>query len=86
VDAFYVIAGEPHFRAGDERLRGEPGMLVAAPPGVVHSFSNPGPRPARLVNVHAPSCGFHEYLHVMEDAKGDLDEATHASYDVFEVD
>jgi quercetin dioxygenase-like cupin family protein len=86
VDAFYVIAGEPHFRAGDERLRGEPGMLVAAPPGVVHSFSNPGPRPARLVNVHAPSCGFHEYLHVMEDARVNLDEATHASYDVFEVD
>jgi mannose-6-phosphate isomerase-like protein (cupin superfamily) len=61
-------------------------MLVAAPPGVVHSFSNPGPRPARLVNVHAPSCGFHEYLHVMEAARVNLDEATHASYDVFEVD
>ena len=86
VDAFYVMEGEPQFRVGDERVDGEPGMLVAAPPNVVHSFSNPGPSPARLVNVHAPSCGFHEYLHVMEDAKGDLDDATHASYDVFEVD
>jgi quercetin dioxygenase-like cupin family protein len=86
VDAFYVVAGEPHFQAGDETVRGEPGMLVAAPPGVVHSFSNPGPMPARLVNIHAPSCGFHEYLHVMEDADGELDEATHASYDVFEVE
>jgi quercetin dioxygenase-like cupin family protein len=86
VDAFYVVDGEPQFRAGDERVLGEPGMLVAAPPGVIHSFSNPGPRPVRLVNVHAPSCGFHEYLHVMEDADGDLDEATHESYDVFEID
>jgi quercetin dioxygenase-like cupin family protein len=86
VDAFYVLGGEPQFRAGDATVHGEPGMLVAAPAGVVHSFSNPGPAPARLVNVHAPSCGFHEYLHVMEDADGDLDEATHASYDVFEVD
>jgi quercetin dioxygenase-like cupin family protein len=86
VDAFYVVAGEPQFRAGDETVHGEPGMLVAAPPGVVHSFSNRGPAPARLVNVHAPSCGFHEYMHVMEDADGELDEATHAMYDVFEVE
>jgi mannose-6-phosphate isomerase-like protein (cupin superfamily) len=86
VDAFYVVAGEPHFRAAGETVHCEPGMLLAAPPGVVHSFSNPGPGPARLVNVHAPSCGFHEYLHVMEDAEGELDEATHAAYDVFEVD
>jgi quercetin dioxygenase-like cupin family protein len=86
VDAFYVVAGEPQFRAGNESVQGEPGMLVAAPPGVVHSFSNPGAGTARLVNVHAPSCGFHEYLHVMEDADGELDEATHARYDVFEVE
>jgi quercetin dioxygenase-like cupin family protein len=85
VDSFYVIEGEPEFRAGDETLRGEPGMFVAAPPGVVHSFSNPGPGHARLVNVHAPSCDFHEYLHVMERAD-DLDEATHARYDVYEVE
>ena len=86
VDAFYVMEGEPQFRVGDERVDGEPGMLVAAPPNVVHSFSNPGPSPARLVNVHAPSCAFHDYLHVMENADDDIDEATHASYDVFEVD
>jgi quercetin dioxygenase-like cupin family protein len=86
VDAFYVVAGEPQFRTGDATVQGEPGMLVAAPLGVVHSFSNPGPRPARLVNVHAPSCGFHEYLHAMEDADGELDEATHTRYDVFELD
>jgi quercetin dioxygenase-like cupin family protein len=41
---------------------------------------------ARVVNVHAPSCGFHEYLHVMDDADGELAEATHTRYDVFEVE
>jgi hypothetical protein len=28
----------------------------------VHSFSNPGPGRARLLNVHAPSRDFHESL------------------------
>jgi quercetin dioxygenase-like cupin family protein len=85
-DSFYVVSGEPQFRAGNETVRGEPGLFVSAPPGVVHSFSNPGPSPARLVNVHAPSCGFHEYLHVMSDADDELDEATHAKYDTYPVE
>ena len=62
------------------------GTRVGARRSYLPAVSNPGPGPARLVNVHAPSCGFHEYLHVMEDTDGELDEATHASYDVFEVD
>jgi len=82
VDSFFVVDGEPELRVGEEKLRGAPGTFVAAPPGVVHSFSNPGPGPARVVNVHAPSCDFHEYLHVME-REDDLDEATHARYDVY---
>jgi quercetin dioxygenase-like cupin family protein len=84
VDSFYVVEGEPELSAGGETLRAEPGTFVAAPPGVVHSFSNPGSSRARLINVHAPSCDFHEYLHVME-REGELDEATHARYDVHEV-
>jgi quercetin dioxygenase-like cupin family protein len=85
VDAFYVVGGEPELRVGDETLRATPGTFVAAPPGVVHSFANPGPAPAHLVNVHAPSCDFHEYLHVMADADDELDAATHARYDVYEI-
>lgn len=85
VDAFFVVAGRPRFRVGDEALDADPGTFVAAAPGVVHSFSNPGPTPALLVNVHAPSCGFHEYLHVM-DADDELDETTHAHYDVYELE
>jgi len=84
VDSFFVVEGEPEFRAGDETLQGEPGMFVAAPPGVVHSFSNRGPGRARLINVHAPSCDFHEYLHVM--ATRTLDAADHARYDVYELE
>jgi quercetin dioxygenase-like cupin family protein len=86
VDSFYVVAGQPRFRVGTETVDGEPGLFVAVPPGVVHSFANPGPAPAHIVNVHAPSCGFHEYLRVMQQANDDLDAATHARYDFYEVD
>jgi quercetin dioxygenase-like cupin family protein len=86
VDSFYVVGGEPELRVGDDTIRGEPGLFVAARPGVVHSFANRGSTPALVVNVHAPSFGFDEYLRVMANATDGLDEATHARYDVYEVE
>ena len=65
VDSFYVLEGEPEFLAGDERLRLGAGSYVAAPIGVVHTFSNPGPDRTRLLNIHAPSHGFHDALRRM---------------------
>ena len=61
VDAFYVLVGELEFRTGPDTLRAGPGTSVAVPPGVVHSFTNPGPHGAHFINVHAPG-GFAEYL------------------------
>jgi quercetin dioxygenase-like cupin family protein len=65
VDSFYVVEGEPEFLIGEERLRLGPGSFVAAPIGLLHTFGNPGPARARLINVHAPSCGFHDDLRRM---------------------
>jgi quercetin dioxygenase-like cupin family protein len=62
VDSFYVLEGEPEFLVDGERSRLGAGSYVAAPIGLVHTFSNPGPDRARLLNVHAPSCDFHESL------------------------
>jgi quercetin dioxygenase-like cupin family protein len=62
IDSFYVLEGEPEFLAGDETLRLGPGSFVAAPLGFRHTFGNPGPESARLLNIHAPSRGFHEFL------------------------
>jgi quercetin dioxygenase-like cupin family protein len=62
VDSFYVLEGEPEFLVEGERLRLGAGSYVAAPLGVVHTFANPGPDRARLLNIHAPSCGFHDWL------------------------
>jgi len=62
IDSFYVLEGEPEFLMDGETVRLGPGSFVAAPLGVEHAFSNPGPAPARVLNVHAPSVGFHERL------------------------
>jgi mannose-6-phosphate isomerase-like protein (cupin superfamily) len=62
VDSFYVLDGEPEFFVCGETLRLGPGSYVAAPIGVEHTFSNPGPHRARLLNIHTPSRGFHDWL------------------------
>ncbi len=58
VDAFYVLEGEVDFFLDGELVRATPGTFVAAHPGVLHGFSNPGPEPARILNLHAPDAGF----------------------------
>jgi mannose-6-phosphate isomerase-like protein (cupin superfamily) len=62
IDSFYVLEGEPEFLLGEENVRLGPGSFVAAPIGIVHTFSNTGPDRARLLNVHTPSRGFHDWL------------------------
>lgn len=65
VDSFYVLDGEAEFLLGTEKIRLGAGSFVAAPPGFVHTFSNPGPGRARLLNAHAPSRSFHDGLREM---------------------
>jgi quercetin dioxygenase-like cupin family protein len=62
VDSFYVLEGEPEFVAGEQTLRLGPGSFIGAPIGFRHAFGNPGDQPARLLNIHAPSVGFHDWL------------------------
>jgi hypothetical protein len=45
----------------EERLVVGAGSFVAAPPGVALAFTS-RPGHGRLLNVHAPSSGFHEWL------------------------
>ncbi len=68
-DCFYVIDGQVTFELGADGhvVRGDPGTFVVVPPNVVHTFRNEGPEPARFLNVHAPSCGFHDHLRAMRD-------------------
>ena len=58
VDAFLVLEGEADFVVGEEVHRAGVGSFLAAPPGARHGFSNPGPGPLRVFNLHAPDRGF----------------------------
>jgi quercetin dioxygenase-like cupin family protein len=60
-DCFYVLEGELDFLVDGETIRGGPGTLVAAPPGVVHTFGKSDPGTARFLNIHAPG-GFEHVL------------------------
>jgi quercetin dioxygenase-like cupin family protein len=62
VDSFYVLDGEADFLVGDEWIRLGAGSFVAAPIGVTHTFANRDGQHARLLNIHAPSTGFHDWL------------------------
>jgi mannose-6-phosphate isomerase-like protein (cupin superfamily) len=65
-DSFYVLEGELEFRIGNETHRAGPGGFVSVPPGTVHAFTNPGPGPVRFLNVHAPPCGFTDYIRAVD--------------------
>jgi len=65
VDSFYVLEGEVDFLAGDEWLRLPAGSFIAAPIGVTHAFATHDGQRARLLNIHAPSTGFHDRLREM---------------------
>ena len=79
-DCFHVLEGALEFRVDGRDVRADPGTTVVVPPGVVHEFTSAAPR-VRFLNVHAPSCGFVDYMRAM-DAGGDVDDAAYDSYDV----
>src|SRR5919202_1323413 len=60
-DMFYVLDGTLTMRLGDATLELEPGSFVCVPPGVVHTFSNPGDTPVRFLNFNTPA-GWEHYM------------------------
>ena len=82
VDSFYVLDGELEFTLAGKSVRAAAGTFVVAPIGVVHAFTNPGPGPARFLNVHAPETGFVELLRARD--RGDDPDAER--FDVFDAD
>ena len=65
VDSFYVLDGEVDFLVGDKWVRLPAGSFVSAPIGVTHTFATRDGQSARVLNIHAPSTGFHNRLREM---------------------
>jgi mannose-6-phosphate isomerase-like protein (cupin superfamily) len=61
-DAFYVLEGRLRITLDEEDIVLEPGGFVFIPPEVIHAFGNPNDEPGRYLNLHAPGCGFDEYM------------------------
>jgi quercetin dioxygenase-like cupin family protein len=60
----YVLEGEVGVRIGDLELQATPGSYVFKPRGILHTFWNAGPGPARLLEIIFPS-GFEAYFREM---------------------
>jgi quercetin dioxygenase-like cupin family protein len=81
-ESFYVLRGELTFTVnGQEQLAG-PGSWVHVRPDTVHTFAVTGNGEARFLNVHAPSCGFGDFVRALHQARNE-DElaAARASFD-----
>jgi mannose-6-phosphate isomerase-like protein (cupin superfamily) len=53
-EGFYVVAGTARFTVGDTAYDAPAGTLVMVPPGVPHTFANPGDQPVVLLNTFTP--------------------------------
>lgn len=60
-DMFYVLDGTLTMRLGDETRELPAGSFVCVPPGVIHTFSNPGEVPVRFLNFNTPA-GWENYM------------------------
>ena len=57
----FVIEGEIGVLMGEETFRAPAGSYVLKPRGVPHTFWNPGPAPARVLEIISPA-GFERYF------------------------
>ena len=53
-EGFYVVSGTARFTVGDTSYDAPPKTLVMVPPGVPHTFANPGDEPVVLLNTFTP--------------------------------
>ncbi|QUQ66448.1 cupin domain-containing protein [Kutzneria sp. CA-103260] len=53
-EGFYVVSGTVRFTVGDQDHVAAKGTLVMVPPGVPHTFANPGDEPAVMLNTFTP--------------------------------
>jgi mannose-6-phosphate isomerase-like protein (cupin superfamily) len=60
-DTFYVLEGTLRVTVGDDQIDAPAGTYVLVPPGIVHTFANPGAAPVRVLSISAPG-GWETYL------------------------
>jgi len=66
-EGFYVVSGTARFTVGTAVHDAPAGTLVMVPPGVPHTFANPGDRPLVMVNTFTPDW-YVQYFRDLRDA------------------
>src|SRR5437763_1945385 len=77
-EGFYVVSGTARFTVGSTVHDAPPGTLVMVPPGVPHTFANPGDQPVVMVNTFTPDLYvqyFRDLHAVTADTQGTLTQA-----------
>ena len=72
-EALYVVDGELDVQIGERTLHARAGTFALVPRGTVHTFSNPAPRPARVLVIVSPA-GFEQAFEEMADVAPRADE------------
>ncbi|MFJ8076498.1 cupin domain-containing protein [Streptomyces sp. NPDC096176] len=60
----YVLQGRVGARVGDQEATAGPGSYVLKPRGILHTFWNAGPEPARILEIIFPA-GFEQFFDQM---------------------
>ena len=61
-----MLEGEVGVLIGEDEYRATPGTYVLKPRRVLHTFWNPGPHPARILEIISPA-GFEGYFDEMSE-------------------
>ena len=65
-----LVVGTARFTVGSAVHDAPPGTLVMVPPGVPHSFANPGDEPVVMLNTFTPDL-YVQYFRDLRDATAD---------------
>ena len=71
-EGFYVVSGTARFTVGTAVHDAPAGTLVMVPPGVPHTFANPGDQPVVMINTFSPDL----YVQYFRDLRGAMADGT----------
>ncbi|MCQ4041253.1 cupin domain-containing protein [Streptantibioticus rubrisoli] len=66
-EGFYIISGTARFTVEEREYDAARGTLVVVPPGVPHTFANPGDEPVVMLTTFSPDV-FVQYFRDIRDA------------------
>jgi mannose-6-phosphate isomerase-like protein (cupin superfamily) len=83
-EAFYVLEGTFGFQVGERTVDGTAGAFFFVPKGLVHTYWNQGPEPARMLITMSPA-GFERYFEELAEGLASADGSAESALSVREA-